>query len=441
MGNDVFANGRELSCKAGSGKSICAFPDVCFTPPQTPATPPGVPIPYPNTGMTSDTSKGSRDVKITKKEVMLKNKSMFKKSLGDQAGCAPKKGVVTSKTGGKVYFNSWSMDVKIEGENAVRHLDLTTHNHGSVPGNSPTWPFIDQMAPGGFKDDDLCKKDIIKEQEACKKFKPYGDEDVCEGLKYAGDKSSMSDSEAMDFATLSRTSQTKMEAKSKTYHFKGGKKNNPRGKNTAPSSGEYDDCLTARSCQLVPYKPRKNEAGCCPSQTAHHLVEASSFFEKGRGAGTGKGPTRVKPSDDHKNNVLAVAPKYKEGKAPSICAWGPNQHTGTHGCIHTIQGNLNENPALTSVEDVAKKNGETANLTTIKYKDARNNGVAAAKEVNPKANCEDDCMKAQLDAYHTTELGVQPDDKIKCVGAGETSDAARADVTQRLEDLNEGPSF
>jgi len=161
MGNDVFANGRELSCKAGSGKSICAFPDVCFTPPQTPATPPGVPIPYPNTGMSSDTSKGSRDVKITRKEVMLKNKSMFKKSVGDQAGCAPKKGVVTSQTGGKVYFNSWSMDVKIEGENAVRHLDLTTHNHGSVPGNSPTWPFVDTMDAGFVNLDDVVLAGII----------------------------------------------------------------------------------------------------------------------------------------------------------------------------------------------------------------------------------------------------------------------------------------
>ncbi|MBV2091711.1 MAG: DUF4150 domain-containing protein, partial [Candidatus Thiodiazotropha sp. (ex Ctena orbiculata)] len=51
MANDVYANGRELSCKKADGKSICSFPDVCFTPPQTPATPPGVPIPYPNTGM------------------------------------------------------------------------------------------------------------------------------------------------------------------------------------------------------------------------------------------------------------------------------------------------------------------------------------------------------------------------------------------------------
>ncbi len=38
------------------GQSICAFPDVCFTPPKTPATPPGVPIPYPNTGMASDST-------------------------------------------------------------------------------------------------------------------------------------------------------------------------------------------------------------------------------------------------------------------------------------------------------------------------------------------------------------------------------------------------
>ncbi|MET0091075.1 MAG: PAAR-like domain-containing protein [Candidatus Thiodiazotropha sp.] len=75
MANKVFANGREVSCKKANGKAICAFPDVCFTPPQTPATPPGVPIPYPNTGMASDTTSGSKKVKISGKEVMLKNKS------------------------------------------------------------------------------------------------------------------------------------------------------------------------------------------------------------------------------------------------------------------------------------------------------------------------------------------------------------------------------
>ena len=36
-----------------------------------------------------------------------------------------------STTKGKAYFIAWSMDVKVESENVVRHLDMTTHNHGS----------------------------------------------------------------------------------------------------------------------------------------------------------------------------------------------------------------------------------------------------------------------------------------------------------------------
>jgi hypothetical protein len=157
MANKVFANGREIACKAASGKTICAFPDVCFTPPETPVTPPGVPIPYPNTGMANDTTSGSKKVKISKKEVMLKNKSHFKKSMGDEAGVAAKKGVVTSTNRGKVYFNVWSMDVKFEGENIVRHFDLTTNNHMSMPGDTPPWIYVDTMAVAVELSDD-CKK-------------------------------------------------------------------------------------------------------------------------------------------------------------------------------------------------------------------------------------------------------------------------------------------
>src|SRR5215471_9597989 len=149
MGNQIYANNMEISCKSAAGKSICAFPDVCFTPPQTPATPPGVPIPYPNTGLASDCTDGSSTVMISGQEVMLKNKSCFKKSSGDEAGCAPKKGLINSKNTGKVYFKAWSMDVKFEGENVVRHFDLTTHNHASMPGNTPPWPYMDSMAFGG----------------------------------------------------------------------------------------------------------------------------------------------------------------------------------------------------------------------------------------------------------------------------------------------------
>lgn len=50
---DVYANGLEISGKAVQAQTIAAFPDVCFTPPQTPATPPGVPIPYPSFGIKS----------------------------------------------------------------------------------------------------------------------------------------------------------------------------------------------------------------------------------------------------------------------------------------------------------------------------------------------------------------------------------------------------
>lgn len=157
MANQVYANGREISCKAADGKSIAAFPDVCFTPPQTPATPPGVPIPYPNTAMASDTADGSKSVKISGKEIMLKNKSYFKKSSGDEAGSAPKKGVVTSTNTGKAYFASYSMDVKFEAENVVRHLDITTHNHsGQNPSQTPPMPYTDEMTgafgPGGVCD-------------------------------------------------------------------------------------------------------------------------------------------------------------------------------------------------------------------------------------------------------------------------------------------------
>lgn len=147
MANNVFANGREISCKKADGKTICAFPDICMTPPVTGVTPNGVPIPYPNTGMAKDTANGSRTVKISDNEIIKKNVSYFKTSYGDEAGCAtpPKKGIITGTIQGKVYFTSWSMDVKVEGKNVARHLDTTTHNHGSNPNEGIPWLDLDSM--------------------------------------------------------------------------------------------------------------------------------------------------------------------------------------------------------------------------------------------------------------------------------------------------------
>jgi len=148
-----------------------------MTPPETPATPPGVPVPYPNTGYAKDTTAGSKTVRISGQEVMLRDKSYFKQSTGDEAGSATKKGVVTGVNRGKVYFNSWSMNVKIEGKNVVRHLDLTTHNHASAPGNSPP---VQYTARGYTEDDalvdcilELCDTDPEIVRRAANRLKLY----------------------------------------------------------------------------------------------------------------------------------------------------------------------------------------------------------------------------------------------------------------------------
>ena len=146
----VFANGLEISGKATSGKTIAAFPDVCMTPPENPATPPGVPVPYPNFAMAGDTEKGTGTVFIEGETVNLKNKSDMSKTSGDEAGCAAKKGVVTSKNTGKSYFNSWSNDVKFDGEPVVRMSDLTTNNHASPGGNAPPWAHVLKVNMGNI---------------------------------------------------------------------------------------------------------------------------------------------------------------------------------------------------------------------------------------------------------------------------------------------------
>ncbi|TAN08186.1 MAG: DUF4150 domain-containing protein [Rhizobiaceae bacterium] len=137
MSTNVFANGLEISGKAVDAKTIAAFPDVCFTPPENPATPPGVPVPYPSFGFASDTEQGTGTVKIGGKTVNIKNKSDLSKTSGTEAGCATKKGAVTSKNVGKEYFHSWSSDVKFDGEPVVRHTDLATNNHASPQANTP----------------------------------------------------------------------------------------------------------------------------------------------------------------------------------------------------------------------------------------------------------------------------------------------------------------
>lgn len=150
MSGDVFANGLEVSGKVSGGKTIAAFPDVCFTPPENPATPPGVPVPYPSFGTGDDTDKGTSTVKIGGKTVNIKNMSYLTKTSGTEAGCAAKKGVITSKNTGKEYFSSWSSDVKADGEPVIRMSDLATNNHASPQANAPPWAHVLKVKKGGM---------------------------------------------------------------------------------------------------------------------------------------------------------------------------------------------------------------------------------------------------------------------------------------------------
>jgi GHH signature containing HNH/Endo VII superfamily nuclease toxin 2/Domain of unknown function (DUF4150) len=382
MADEVYANKMEVSCKAADGKSICAVPDVCMTPPQTPATPPGVPIPYPNTGLASDCSDGSSTVKISDQEVMLKNQSYFKKSTGDEAGCAPMKGVITSTNTGKVYFNAWSMDVQIEGENVVRNLDLTTHNHASFPGNSPTWPYLSKASVGN--PNGVCADEVDCEKKAC-----AGVKNPCAGL---------------------------------------GKKK-PSGKKTSKQADTLADktaankCLAARRCSLQPYKPNK----CCAPQTPHHLVEASALFNKGRG---GRGS---KPLEGISN--------YKENNAPCVCAEGKNQNTGTHGLMHTFQSAAASKCDVGQL-NVTKGKAITAKKTS--YGEVKDSAFAAMQKVFPQSDCSKKCIAAQLDNYHR-QCGITNSTAIKAVQTGQTdvtaAEKAITDREIRLQVANAGGSL
>ncbi|RKG97620.1 DUF4150 domain-containing protein [Corallococcus sp. CA053C] len=131
-----------------SGGVTMAFPDVCKTP--SPAGP--VPIPYPNVAQSSDTDKGTKKVSVAGNPVCVKD-SHFKTSTGDEAGTAGG-GVASSKTQGKAEFVSFSFDVKFEGKNVVRALDLMLHNDK----NTPPFPLMQGpvVAMGSSAGDVMC---------------------------------------------------------------------------------------------------------------------------------------------------------------------------------------------------------------------------------------------------------------------------------------------
>ncbi|MBT3048517.1 MAG: PAAR-like domain-containing protein [Candidatus Thiodiazotropha sp.] len=158
MANNVFANGLEIACKAADGMSKAAFPDPCFTPP--PPSGGWVLVPYANTAFAKDLANGSTTVFISGLPVAKKDHSFIKTSTGNEPAAGPK-GLKTGVKKGKAYFTSWSMNVKVEGLNVCRHTDGMTHNHGSYPGNTIEWRYLDS----GYDSD--CSDEIKRVKKYC----------------------------------------------------------------------------------------------------------------------------------------------------------------------------------------------------------------------------------------------------------------------------------
>jgi len=74
------------------------------------------------------------------------------------------------------------MDVKIEGKNVCRHIDLTTSNHNCPPPATPPLPAVEMASSAELVDDDKCPccgkaTHAWQKDENGEKFKPISEED------------------------------------------------------------------------------------------------------------------------------------------------------------------------------------------------------------------------------------------------------------------------
>lgn len=399
MGNPVFANTMEISSKSMGGKSICQFPDVCFTPPQTPATPPGVPIPYPNTGMASDTSDGSTSVKIGGEQIMLKDRSSFKKSTGDEAGSAPKKGLINSKTQGKVFFVAWSMDVKVEGENVVRNLDLTTHNHASPANGAAPMTHTAAVALGQFKQ---CGKEAEKIEKDCKGKDKKGH---CPGvlgqpIKAGGAASAQGRIKAV-FAARG-LSKEQVRAKKALSRL-------ATASTTVAEKSKKAECTRAMRCFLRPYDgPKDGVEGCCPGQTPHHIPPWETIQSVARN-------------------------KVSHGKALCICLEGSGHSIGSHGKHHHGINYLLEQASKAPGSKLlpgTNKAGDTV------FKGPMSEHVKVSAAVTEAQNgCSKECIEEQLNQQFGSDVNKQATHNASRTGGtahGLMDDSMKSSATAAL---------
>lgn len=143
MAVTVKVNKLSLVHRGSDGVSRATLPDVCKTPPSM------IPVGYPNVSFSKDLAKGTTTVFADGGNMIANNGSEFATSIGDEPGTGG--GVVSGVNMKESTWITYSMDVKIEGQNACRLTDKKFHNHGNTvnaagemqsnPGASPkcTW--------------------------------------------------------------------------------------------------------------------------------------------------------------------------------------------------------------------------------------------------------------------------------------------------------------
>jgi hypothetical protein len=254
------------------------------------------------------------------------------------------------------------MDVKVEGENVVRHLDMTTHNHASVPPNSLVTVYQDMLAA---------------------------------------------------LPAECATVKTEFETHCASATVDGKKVN-----------GCSQQCKDAQKCVLVPKK--KDKEYCCGTntkteeRTGDHLVEVSCFTQPGGRAGmSGMGVTRsvlarlssAGTSVDLSTPLSTALPldsqfeHYDQEEAPTACV-GENHSNPVHHRMQTLRDRAkrqrmrqNWNDPLDSWGPNPQKDNSYATLgETIE------DGARAHQQVFPQ--CDEECTKKQLVAYHVDEAQI-----------------------------------
>jgi hypothetical protein len=152
MANSVGVNKMSVVTKDSNGVTV-AFPDVCKTP--GPGGP--IPIPYPNIARSADSAQASKTVTVQGQPPCLKD-SNFSTSTGDEGGTAGG-GVASNKTKGKAEFVNYSFDVKIEGKNVARAMDLMLHNDKNTPPTPVIQPPVVAFGEGAGKKKCPCCKE------------------------------------------------------------------------------------------------------------------------------------------------------------------------------------------------------------------------------------------------------------------------------------------